>query len=198
MSSIFRAGEVRNGAFLATASVLNSPIVDSARALFYASPTLPIDAAIPPRSRVSANAIDVCWADSSGRRNTASITTSPLSWCPAQPASVHHAANQCPQAKNSSVTAVTAVTADVWEQRPDLSRLFLRKSCWVDGTSERGVDRRARLDARRPRRLGLRRSTRVPAYVIRGPRIFANELPPPCKQQRPTGRAPVSERPKSR
>ena len=38
---------------------LNNPIVVSASALSYASPTLPVDAAIPFRTRIFANAIDV-------------------------------------------------------------------------------------------------------------------------------------------
>src|SRR4051794_3517570 len=52
-------------------SVLYKPIVDSISALSGASPTLPMEPAIPASSKASMNAIDVYWADSSGRRNTA-------------------------------------------------------------------------------------------------------------------------------
>lgn len=47
-SSMVLIGPFRNGLRLDTASVLNSPIVLSANALSYASPVLPIDAAMPP------------------------------------------------------------------------------------------------------------------------------------------------------
>lgn len=54
-SSIVRSGPDRNGEPSRTASFLNSPIVDSARALSYASPIDPMDAAMPSRASVSAN-----------------------------------------------------------------------------------------------------------------------------------------------
>src|ERR1700737_1097451 len=52
-SSMVRSGPARNGLRRPTASVLNSPIVVTARALLQASPTLPMDAVIPSRTRVS-------------------------------------------------------------------------------------------------------------------------------------------------
>jgi hypothetical protein len=50
---------VWNGLPRRMASVLNKPIVVSANALSSASPTLPMDAAIPSCTSVSVNAIDV-------------------------------------------------------------------------------------------------------------------------------------------
>jgi hypothetical protein len=58
-----RVGPVRNGLWDPAASVLNNPIVVSAGALSHASPTRPIEAAMPSRTRISANAIDVYSAD---------------------------------------------------------------------------------------------------------------------------------------
>jgi hypothetical protein len=52
-------GPVREGLPRPTHSVLNKLIVVSANALSEASPTLPMDAAMPSRTRVSANAMDV-------------------------------------------------------------------------------------------------------------------------------------------
>jgi transposase len=50
--------------------VLNNPIIDSARALSQASPTAPTEGVAPASVRRSVNAIEVYWADSTGRRNT--------------------------------------------------------------------------------------------------------------------------------
>ena len=58
-SSMVLSGPFRNGLLFDTPSVLNNPIVLSANALSYTSPTLPIGAAIPSSASVSANAIDV-------------------------------------------------------------------------------------------------------------------------------------------
>src|SRR5215212_5883026 len=55
------------------ASVLNRPIVDSHSALSSASPTLPIDPAIPAASSSAVNATDTYWADSTGGRNTSIV-----------------------------------------------------------------------------------------------------------------------------
>jgi hypothetical protein len=49
---------------------LYSPMVDSISALSRASPTLPMDPAIPASSSASVNAIEVYWVESIGRRNT--------------------------------------------------------------------------------------------------------------------------------
>jgi len=51
-------------------SVLNNPITDSARALSKASATEPTEGSMPAWARRSVNAIEVYWADSTGRRNT--------------------------------------------------------------------------------------------------------------------------------
>src|SRR3954454_5970901 len=51
-------------------SVLYSPIVDSMSALSSASPTVPIDPAIPASASCSVNARAVYWASSTGRCNT--------------------------------------------------------------------------------------------------------------------------------
>jgi hypothetical protein len=50
-------------------SVLERPIVDSMRALSKASPTVPMEGAMPARE-ASVKLIAVYWANSSGRRNT--------------------------------------------------------------------------------------------------------------------------------
>lgn len=54
-SSMVRSGPDRNGDPSRIASCLNSPIVDSARALSYASLFEPMDAAMPSSASVSAN-----------------------------------------------------------------------------------------------------------------------------------------------
>ena len=58
-SSIVLSGPIRKGDPSRIASFLNSPIVDSARALSYASPMDPIDAAMPSSASVSANDTEV-------------------------------------------------------------------------------------------------------------------------------------------
>lgn len=69
-SSIVRSGPVRKGDPSRIASFLNSPMVDSARALSYASPIDPIDAAMPSRASVSANDTLVNCLGSTGGSNT--------------------------------------------------------------------------------------------------------------------------------
>jgi hypothetical protein len=51
-------------------SALNSPLIVSAKALSYESPTLPTDGEILASANRSVHLIDRYWADSIGRRNT--------------------------------------------------------------------------------------------------------------------------------
>lgn len=91
---------------------LNRPITDSASALSYASPTVPTEGWTPAAASRSVNAIEVYWADSTGRRNT-------LSW------------RCCGMGAGKRQQAIRAMRGQMWSPgRPSAGRREDRVRFW--------------------------------------------------------------------